>query len=164
MATDPAGHEALMREAIAEAKAGGAAGNLPVGSLVVRDGRIVARGHNEVLSGADATAHAETVAIRKAGAALGTPLLTGCTLYTTLEPCPMCAAALGWARVDRVVIGAFFARSGGVRSRLRLLDLMAAIVRPPLPKPIEVVAEVLREECLALLPPEYRAEAGPPPR
>lgn len=140
-----------MRAAIAEARAGAAKGNLPVGSVVVRGGQIVARGHNEVVSGSDPTAHAEVVALRRAGAVLGTPLLTGCALYTTLEPCPMCAAALSWARIERVVIGALFPRSGGVRSRARILDLMGPIVHP-----VEVEAEVLPAECLGLLPPDYR--------
>lgn len=140
-----------MRAAIAEARAGAAKGNLPVGSVVVRGGQIVARGHNEVVSGSDPTAHAEVVVLRRAGAALGTPLLTGCALYTTLEPCPMCAAALSWARIERVVIGALFPRSGGVRSRARILDLMGPIVHP-----VEVEAEVLPAECLGLLPPDYR--------
>ena len=144
-------HQAFMREAMVEATAAAAKGNVAVGSIVVRDGRIVARGHNEVVSGHDPTAHAEIVALRRAGAALGTPVLAGCTLYTTLEPCPMCAAALSWARIDRVVIGALFPRTGGVRSLARILDLMGPVVHP-----VEVVAEVLPEECLGLLPPEYR--------
>ena len=144
-------HQAFMREAMAEAKLAAAKGNVAVGSIVVRDGRVVARGHNEVVSGHDPTAHAEIVALRRAGAALGTPVLAGCTLYTTLEPCPMCAAALSWARIDRVVIGALFPRTGGVRSLVRILDLMGPVVHR-----VEVVAEVLPEECLALLPPEYR--------
>jgi len=144
-------HQAFMREAMVEATAAAAKGNVAVGSIVVRDGRIVARGHNEVVSGHDPTAHAEIVALRRAGAALGTPVLAGCTLYTTLEPCPMCAAALSWARIDRVVIGALFPRTGGVRSLARILDLMGPVVHR-----VEVVAEVLPEECLGLLPPEYR--------
>ena len=144
-------HQAFMREAMVEATAAAAKGNVAVGSIVVRDGRVVARGHNEVVSGHDPTAHAEIVALRRAGAALGTPVLAGCTLYTTLEPCPMCAAALSWARIDRVVIGALFPRTGGVRSLARILDLMGPVVHR-----VEVVAEVLPEECLGLLPPEYR--------
>lgn len=140
-----------MREAMAEARLAASEGNVAVGSIVVRDGRIVARGHNEVVSGHDPTAHAEIVALRRAGAALGTPVLSGCTLYTTLEPCPMCAAALSWARIERVVIGALFRRTGGVRSVARILDLMGPVVHR-----VEVVAEVLPEECLALLPPDYR--------
>ena len=144
------GHEVWMREAIAEARAGGALGNIPVGALVVREGRIVARGHNEAVSGCDPTAHAETVVIRRAAGALGSPELRGCTVYTTLEPCVMCAGALVYARVERVVIGALVPRTGGVRSRARILDLLGPVIHP-----VEVVAEVLPGECLALLPPGY---------
>lgn len=154
MTTGASEHERFMREAMAEARAGAAKGNLAVGSVVVRGAEIVARGHNEVMSRPDPTAHAETVALQHAARALGTPVISGCTLYTTLEPCMMCAAALAWARVDRVVIGSLFPRTGGVRSRARILDLMASIVHP-----VDVVAEVLPAECLALLPPDYR-EAG----
>lgn len=149
-------HRVFMRVAIAEAKAGAARGNFPVGSVVVGSGEIVARGHNEVVSSSDPTAHAEIVGLRRAGTSLGTPLLAGCTLYTTLEPCPMCAAALSWARIDRVVIGALFPPTGGVRSRLRLLDLMGDLVHP-----VEVVTEVLPQECLELIPEDLRAA---PPR
>lgn len=151
MTTDASEHERFMREAMAEARAGAVTGNLPVGSVIVKGGHIIARGHNEVMSRPDPTAHAETVALQHAARALGTPLLSGTTLYTTLEPCVMCAAALAWARVDRVVIGALFARSGGVRSRARILDLMGPIVHQ-----VNVVTEVLPAECLALLPPDYR--------
>ena len=151
MPGNPGDHETFMRLAIEEARRGGAQGNVPVGSVVVRDGQVVARGHNEVISGSDPTAHAEMVALRCAGGALGTPVLSGCTLYTTLEPCPMCAAALSWARIERVVIGALFPRTGGVLSRARILDLMGPLVHP-----VEVVAEVLPEECMNLLPPDYR--------
>jgi len=142
-------HASFMREALAEGRAGAALGNLGVGSVVVRDGRILARGYNEVLSGGDPTAHAEVVAIRRAAAGLGTWSLAGTTLYTTLEPCAMCAGALVAARVDRVVIGALVPR-GGVRSLLRVLDALAPVVHR-----VEVVAEVLADECLALLPPDY---------
>lgn len=156
MAKNPADHHAYMRVAIAEAKAGAARGNFPVGSVVVRNDEIVARGHNEVVSSSDPTAHAEIVGLRRAGAALGTPLLTGCTLYTTLEPCPMCAAALSWARIERVVIGALFPPTGGVRSRVRILDLMGDLVHL-----VEVVAEVLPRECLELIPEDLKTV---PPR
>ena len=88
----------------------------------------------------------EAIAEGKAGAAL-----SGATLYTTLEPCPMCAAALVWARIERVVIGALFPRTGGVRSRVRILDILGPIIHP-----VDVVTGVLPDECLALLPPEYR--------
>lgn len=153
-------HEAWMRAAIAEGKAGAAKGNIGVGSVIVREGRLVAGGHNEVVSGCDPTAHAEIIALRNGAKTLGTPLLSGCTLYTTLEPCPMCAAALVWARIERVVIGALFPRTGGVRSQVRILDLLGPIIHP-----VDVVAEVLPAECLALLPPDYRSgDAGLAPR
>lgn len=153
MSQSPRDHERFMREAIREAKAGAAMGNFPVGSVVTREGKILARAHNEVMSGSDPTAHAEIVAIRRAAAALRSPELSGCTLYTTLEPCPMCAAALAWAKLDRVVIGALFPRRGGVRSKARILELMAPLVHP-----VEVVAEVLSSQCLSLLPPESLRE------
>ena len=106
-------HEAWMRAAIAEGKAGAAKGNIVVGSVIVREGRLVAGGHNEA--------------------------------------CPMCAAALVWAQTERVVIGALFPRTGGVRSQVRILDLLGPIIHP-----VDVVAEVLPAECVALLPPDYR--------
>lgn len=144
-------HQSLMREALAEARLGGQQGNLAVGALVVRDGAAVARGHNEVVSTCDPTAHAEIVVLRRAAEALGSPLLTGCVLYTTVEPCIMCAAAIAWARIDTVVIGTRFPRSGGVVSKATVIDTMAAIVHR-----VEVITDVLAEECLALIPVTYR--------
>ncbi len=82
-------HERFMEIALQEASIGEAEGNLPVGSVIVRQGEVIARGHNETTSTNDPTAHAETVALRKAGPALGAADLSGSTLYTTLEPCPM---------------------------------------------------------------------------
>lgn len=95
-----------MREALAEADLAAAAGEMPVGCVIVKDGAVVARAHNacEVLK--DATAHAELLAIREASGRLGDWRLSGCTLYATLEPCPMCAGAIVQARVGRLVFGA----------------------------------------------------------
>ncbi|MCA9287604.1 MAG: nucleoside deaminase [Phycisphaerales bacterium] len=95
-----------MAEAIAEARAGMAAGQSPFGAVVVRDGAVVARGHNHVLAWTDATAHAEVVCIREACRAVGGISLAGCVMYSTCEPCPMCASAIHWARLDGVVWGA----------------------------------------------------------
>jgi len=95
-----------MREALREASLAAEAGEMPVGCVVVRDGAIVARAHNECEAQRDATAHAELLAIRRAGAATGDWRLKDCTLYTTLEPCPMCAGAIVQARVGRLVFGA----------------------------------------------------------
>ena len=99
--------ERFMRRAVELSREGmeqGAGG--PFGAVIAKDGRAVGEGWNHVTSGNDPTAHAEVVAIRAAAAALGTPDLSGCTLYASCEPCPMCLAAALWARIDRVVYGA----------------------------------------------------------
>lgn len=96
----------FMREALAEAELAQAAGEMPVGCVIVREGEIVARAHNEREAAGDPTAHAEVLAIRRAAEALGGWRLDGCTLYVTLEPCPMCAGAISQARVSRLVYGA----------------------------------------------------------
>ena len=95
-----------MREALAEARLAEAAGEMPVGCVIVRDGKVIARAHNECERRGDATAHAELLAIQRAGAAAGGWRLNDCALYTTLEPCPMCAGAIVQARVGRLVYGA----------------------------------------------------------
>ncbi len=102
----PANHEHFMRMAMEEAAKGGSEGNTAVGSVIVRDGDIVAAGRNLVTSTNDPTAHAETVALREAGAAQGDPDMIGCTLYTTFQPCPMCSGALIVSAVATVVMGA----------------------------------------------------------
>ena len=95
-----------MLEALAQAHLAAAAGEMPVGCVVVRDGEIIARAHNECVARGDATAHAEMLAIRRAAAACGDWRLNRCTMFVTLEPCPMCAGALVQARVGRLVYGA----------------------------------------------------------
>src|SRR5215510_6620237 len=95
-------HENWMQLAVEQARAGIAAGQSPFGALIVRDGSLVASGHNEVWKRTDPSAHAEVVAIQRAAAALRTIDLAGCTMYTTCEPCPMCAAAIHWAKIDAV--------------------------------------------------------------
>ena len=100
-------HEEHMQEAVTEAEAGVRAGEGgPFGAVVVRDGRVIARGHNQVVACADPTAHAEIQAIRAACHALGTFDLSGCVIYATCEPCPMCFAAIHWSRLDAVHFGA----------------------------------------------------------
>ncbi len=91
-------------------------GEVPIGAVIVRDGKVIADGHNLKESTNDPTAHAEIVAIRRAATALGGANLTGCTLYVTLEPCPMCAGALWQAHLDRVVFGAYDAKGGALGS------------------------------------------------
>ena len=100
------GDAAWMAEALREAELAAREGEIPVGCVIVRDGQLVARGHNLREQTGDPTAHAEVVAIRRAAQALGCWKLSGCTMYVTLEPCPMCAGAISQARVARLVYGA----------------------------------------------------------
>ena len=112
--------EIWMRAAIAEAERALAEGEMPVGCVIVRNGEIVARGHNLREQTGDPTAHAEIVAMRAAAQALGSWKLTGCELYVTLEPCPMCAGAISQARLARVVYGAADERYGCAGSVYRI--------------------------------------------
>ena len=109
-------HELYMQKALVLAKEAAAVGEIPVGAIVVKDGRIIASARNEKETTHDATAHAEILALRAAGQALGHWQLTDCTLYVTLEPCPMCAAAIAQARPALVVFGAFDEAMGGMGS------------------------------------------------
>jgi tRNA(adenine34) deaminase len=111
-----------MREALAEAERGRAAGEVPVGAVVVIDGVIVGRAHNAPIALSDPTAHAEVLALRDAARRAGNYRLPGATLYVTLEPCAMCCGAAILARLARVVYGARDAKAGAVESLHRLLD------------------------------------------
>lgn len=104
--------ERFMREALAEAKAAAAAGEIPIGAVVVWKGRIIGRGHNQTERLHDTTAHAEMIALTAATEAMGGKYLTDCTLYVTVEPCPMCAGALAWSQIGRIVYGAPDPRRG----------------------------------------------------
>ncbi len=134
-----------MRWALAEARAAAQAGEVPVGAVVVQDGRIVASGRNAPIAAHDPTAHAEIVALRSAAAALGNYRLDGCTLYVTLEPCAMCAGAMLHARLDRVVYGAPDPKTGAAGS---VLDLFAD---PRLNHGTRIEGGVLAEQGGALL-------------
>jgi tRNA(adenine34) deaminase len=114
--------ETLMAEALAEARRGLEAGEVPVGALVVVGGVVVARAHNAPIALADPTAHAEVLALRQAARKLGNYRLSDATLYATVEPCPMCCGAILHARVARVVYGAADPKAGAVASLYRLLD------------------------------------------
>jgi tRNA(adenine34) deaminase len=114
--------EKLMREALALAAEARAAGEVPVGAVVVKDGRIVGRGYNRPITSKDPSAHAEIVALREAAAALDTYRLPGCELYVTLEPCAMCVGAMVHARLARVVYGARDPKTGACGS---IVDLPA---------------------------------------
>src|SRR4051812_11893861 len=114
--------EDFLREALELAKEAERGGEVPVGAVVVLGGRVIGRGLNSPISRSDPTAHAEILALREAAAATGNYRLEGATIYTTLEPCVMCAGALVAARISRLVFGARDLRFGGVRSKFRLAD------------------------------------------
>jgi len=135
----------FMREALKCARRAYAKGETPVGAVVVMDGAIIARAHNERETKRDATLHAEITAIKKACRRLGLWRLCGCELYVTLEPCAMCAGAAVLARVDSIVYGAADPKSGACGS---VLDIPAAQALNHHP---EVVAGVMRDECAALI-------------
>ena len=143
--------EQAMRLAIAQAQAARSAGEVPVGAVLVRDGRLLATGANAPVANTDPTAHAEVVALRAAAAALGNYRLDGCTLYVTLEPCAMCAGAMLHARLARVVFGAADPRTGAAGS---VVDLFA---QPLLNHHTAVEGGVLRDECAALLTGFFQA-------
>ena len=143
-------HEAFMREALAQAAAAAAAGEVPVGAVIVRDGAVVAAGRNQPIGATDPTAHAEIVALRAAARATGNYRLPGTTLYVTVEPCLMCVGAIVQARVDTVVYGADEPKGGGLRSVVRLEDLA-------LNHRFQVVPGVLEEECRMLLVGFFRS-------
>ncbi len=111
----------FMRQALAQAKLAAAMGEIPVGAVVVSNNRIIARGHNETERLNDVTAHAEIIALTAAANHLGDKYLLDCTLYVTLEPCPMCAGALHWAQTARIVYGASDDKRGFMRFGRELL-------------------------------------------
>lgn len=112
----------MMELALELARAAGAAGEVPVGAIVVKDGRIIGRGANRPMESHDPTAHAEIVAMREAAAFLETDRLTGCELWVTLEPCAMCAGAIAHARISRLYYGADDSKGGAVVNGPRLFD------------------------------------------
>lgn len=139
-----------MDGAIAEARAAGAAGEVPVGAIIVRDGAIVARAGNRTVRDQDPTSHAEALVIRDVAAQLGSWRLDGSVLYVTLEPCAMCAGAIVLARVDRVVFGAWDPKAGMAGSVTDLLRHPKLNHRP------EVRGGVREAECAALLTNFFR--------
>ena len=143
-----------MQLALAEARLAEAAGEVPVGAVIVRDGVLIARAGNRTMRVQDATAHAEVLAIREATAALASWRLGRCTLYVTLEPCAMCAGALVLARVDRVVFGAWDAKAGMAGSVGDVLRHPRLNHRP------EVQGGVCEEECGAQLHEFFAARRG----
>ncbi|MFA9432972.1 tRNA adenosine(34) deaminase TadA [Egicoccus sp. AB-alg2] len=137
--------ETWMQAAIAEAERAAAHDDVPIGAVVVRDGEVIARGHNRREVDQDPTAHAEILALRDAAAVVGSWRLDGCTLYVTLEPCTMCAGALVLARLPRLVFGADDPKAGAVGA---LYDVPRD---PRLNHRVEVVRGVAAERCGQLL-------------
>ena len=134
-------HDSFMREALAQADLAAAAGEVPIGAVVVLDGRVVGAGHNQPIGAHDPTAHAEVVAMRAAANAVGNYRLTGATLYVTVEPCLMCVGAMVHARVRTLVYGASEPKAGAVDSTQRAHE------HPALNHRITVVSGVLAAEC-----------------
>ena len=132
--------EKFMREALREASLAADAGEIPIGAVVVWKGRIIGRGHNQTERLHDTTAHAEMLAITAATEAMGGKYLNDCTLYVTVEPCPMCAGAMAWAQLGRVVYGAPDQRRG------------FSLFSPSLLHPrTEITGGVLQEPCVQLM-------------
>ena len=149
--------EQMMRLAIAEAHAAQAAGEVPVGAIVVYNNEIIGRGQNRVLRDSDPTAHAEIVALRQAGLSLSNYRLTGCTLYVTLEPCAMCAGAILHARIARLVYAADDPKAGACGSVLSVMN------HPQLNHKVEVAPGILAEECGPMLSNFFLARRGKKP-
>ncbi len=149
----PGSDETWMDRALALAEAAGAAGEVPVGAVIVdaRRGEALAEAANRVERDADPTAHAEMLAIREAARRLGTPRLAGCDLYVTLEPCPMCAQAIALARIRRLYFGAADEKGGGVEHGARIFDRPSCHHRP------EIYGGIGEVRAAALLRSFFRA-------
>jgi tRNA(adenine34) deaminase len=140
----------FMDLALAEARAAGAAGEVPVGCVLVSNGTIIAKTSNRTLTDRDPTAHAEMLAIRAAAVALGSERLTGCDLYVTLEPCAMCAAAISFARIRRLYYGAADPKGGAVEHGVRFFASPTCHHRP------EIYPGMGASEASALLTAFFR--------
>jgi tRNA(adenine34) deaminase len=150
-------HETYMREALALGEVARAAGEVPVGAIVVSGGRIIGRGHNCPIGAMDPTAHAEINALRAAARAVGNYRLPGASLYVTVEPCTMCAGALVHARIAMLVYGAPEPRAGAAGSSI---DVLA---NPGLNHRVAVQGGVLQAECAALVQAFFRARRDESP-
>ena len=137
--------ELFMEEALRAAQRALEAGEVPVGAVVVCEGRIVGRGWNRNINASDPTAHAEIVALREAGATVGNHRLADCDLFVTIEPCPMCAGALVHSRIRRLVYGADDPKAGAVHSVMQVLN------HPQLNHKVEVRSGILAGRCAELL-------------
>ena len=142
--------ERFMKKALHQAKRAAAIGEIPIGCVIVRDGKVIARGFNQRRSRKTTLAHAEMIAIDRASRKLGDWRLEGCTMYVTLEPCQMCSGALVQSRIDRVVIGTRNPKAGCAGSILNILRM------PEFNHQVEITGGVLQEECSAVLQDFFR--------
>ncbi|MBO4627355.1 MAG: tRNA adenosine(34) deaminase TadA [Lachnospiraceae bacterium] len=143
-------HKYFMKKAIHQAKRAAALGEVPIGCVIVCDGKVIGRGFNRRLSSHSTLAHAEIIAIRQACKKLGDWRLEGCTMYVTLEPCQMCSGACVQSRIDRVVIGAENPKAGCAGSIVNLLQMSEFNHR------VDIVRDVCTDECSALLSDFFR--------
>src|SRR5437667_10487465 len=153
---EPLNEEYFMREALRQANKAYDAGEVPVGAVVVREGKIIARAYDQVELLKDATAHAEMLALTQAEAAVGDWRLTDCDLYVTKEPCPMCDAALVHVLIRRTIFGCADLRAGEVGNIINLLQL------PSLNHQCEITSGVLERECAAILQDFFRKRRTSP--
>ena len=151
---DPSSLEGYMREALNLAGRAEQLGEVPVGALVVREGQILGRGHNQPVGSGDPTAHAEIVALREAARTVGNYRLPGAQLFVTLEPCLMCAGACLHARIQTLVFGARDPKTGAVRSLLQVLD------DPRHNHRIDIVEGILGEDCSRKVSDFFRKRRG----
>jgi tRNA(adenine34) deaminase len=147
---EPRPDEYFMREAMRQALKASKADEVPVGAVIVRAGKIIARAHNQVELLKDATAHAEMLALTQAEAAVGDWRLTDCDLYVTKEPCAMCAGALVHTRIRRVIFGCADPAAGAAGSLINLLQM------PTLNHRCDIASGVLQNECAAILKDFFR--------
>jgi tRNA(adenine34) deaminase len=148
---------AWMEQALEQARLAAAAGEVPVGALVIKDGKVVGSGQNRNLREHDPTAHAEIIALRQAAVTLGNHRLTGCVMVSTVEPCSMCAGALVHARLARLVYGAADPKAGAAGSVLQVLN------HPLLNHKMEVTAGVLAGRCSEILQGFFREKRNRSP-
>ena len=147
---EPPTDEYFMREALRQAQKAYAADEVPVGAVIVREGKVIARAHNQVELLKDATAHAEMLALTQAEAAVGDWRLTDCELYVTKEPCAMCAGALVHTRIRRVIFGCTDPSAGAAGSMMNLLQI------PAFNHQCEIKSGVLQNECAGILQDFFR--------
>jgi tRNA(adenine34) deaminase len=149
-ATLPMGARDFMCRALWEAQRAEAEGEVPVGAVIVRDGKVISRAHNRPLGLSDPSAHAEILALRRAARKLGNYRLKGCDLYVTIEPCAMCAGAIVQARLRRVVYGTPDLKAGACGSALTVLN------HPKVNHQVEIVSGIRADECAGILREFFR--------